>query len=59
MRTEKPPVVLTRKQAAELLSISLVTLRNWTAQGLLPSYQLGGRIYYKQKEIIAALLPQQ
>lgn len=59
MKTEKPPVVLTRKQTAELLSISLVTLRNWTAQGLLPSYQLGGRIYYKQKEIIAALLPQQ
>ena len=49
---------MTRAQAAELLSISLVTLRNWTTQGLLPSYQLGGRIYYKQKEIIAALVPQ-
>lgn len=58
MKTQKQPIVLTRKQAAELLSISLVTLRNWTAQGLLPSYQLGGRIYYKQKEIISALVPQ-
>ena len=49
---------MTRAQTAELLSISLVTLRNWTVQGLLPSYQLGGRIYYKQKEIISALVPQ-
>lgn len=58
MKTKKQPVVLTRKQAADLLSISLVTLRNWTAQGLLPSYQLGGRVYYKQQEIISALVPQ-
>ncbi len=58
MKKEKQPVLMTRAQAAELLSISLVTLRNWTTQGLLPSYQLGGRIYYKQKEIIAALVPQ-
>ena len=58
MKKEKQPVLMTRAQAAELLSISLVTLRNWTTQGLLPIYQLGGRIYYKQKEIIAALVPQ-
>lgn len=50
---------MTRVQAAALLSVSLVTLRNWTTQGLLPSYQLGGRVYYKQQEIIAALVPQQ
>jgi len=58
MKKEKQAVLMTRAQAAALLSISLVTLRTWTAQGLLPSYQLGGRIYYKQKEIIAALVPQ-
>lgn len=50
---------MTRTEAAAFLSISLVTLRNWTTQGLFPSYRLGGRIYYKQQEIITALVLQQ
>jgi len=55
MKKQKQPCILSRADAAKLLSISLVTLRNWTTQGLIPSYQLGGRVYYKQKELLAAL----
>ncbi len=55
MRAKKHKVILTRKEAAFLLSISLTTLKSWTDQKLLTSYNLGGRVYYKEKEIISAL----
>jgi excisionase family DNA binding protein len=47
--------ILTRKEAADFLSVSLTTLKTWTDQQLLTAYKLGGRVYYKEKEIIKAL----
>ncbi|MCT4580853.1 MAG: helix-turn-helix domain-containing protein [Flavobacteriales bacterium] len=47
--------LLTRKEAAEFLSISLSTLKNWTYDKLIKAYKLGGRIYYKRKELINSL----
>ena len=47
--------ILTRKEAADFLSVSLTTLKAWTDQQLLTAYKLGGRVYYKEKEIIKAL----
>lgn len=47
--------LLTRKEAAQYLSISLSTLKNWTDEGLIKAYKLGGRIYYKKKELINSL----
>ena len=35
-------------------SISRQTLSNWTKEGTLNSHKLGGRIFYKKSEIIAA-----
>lgn len=51
------------KQRATLLSptetcklfsptISKVTLYQWTKQGLIPSYRMGGRVYYNYAEVI-------
>ncbi len=48
-------VLLTREQTKELLHITQPTLRKWTKLGLLTAYGLGGRIYYKQDEILRAL----
>lgn len=48
-------VILTRKEAASFLSVSLTTLKAWTDQKLLKAYRLGGRVYYKQSEIVSAL----
>lgn len=49
--------ILTRKEASKYLSVSLSTLKFWTDQGLIKSYQLGGRIYYKEVELFEALKP--
>lgn len=42
---------LTRKQVADLLSIDLSTVHNWTKSGVLRAYRLGGRIYFKISDI--------
>ncbi|MBL4861774.1 MAG: helix-turn-helix domain-containing protein [Crocinitomicaceae bacterium] len=46
---------MTRKETVEMLSISLTTLRAWTVQRIVKGYRLGGRIYYKENEIIASM----
>ena len=59
MKNKKEKVVLlTREETKEFLRTTFPTLRKWTTDGLLKSYQLGGRVYYKQHEILKALRPQ-
>ena len=43
--------LLTRKETADKLKISLVTLNDWTKRGLIQSYLIGGRVLYKVSEI--------
>jgi hypothetical protein len=43
--------LLTRKEVADKLKISLVTLNDWTKKGIVNSYAIGGRILYKASEI--------
>jgi excisionase family DNA binding protein len=47
--------LLTRKEAADRLSITLPTLHNWSKSGILQAYYLGRRIYYKEDELMNAL----
>ncbi|WP_340153440.1 helix-turn-helix domain-containing protein [uncultured Marivirga sp.] len=47
--------LLSRQETASLLKISLVTLSEWTKTGILQSYQVGGRVYYKKSEVIQTL----
>ncbi len=51
-------VLLTREEAKDFLKISFPTLRKLTVEGLLKSYTLGGRVYYKEHELIEALQPE-
>lgn len=55
--TSTPPSekLLTRKETADKLKISLVTLNDWTKRGMLQSYIIGGRVLYKDSEIEASL----
>jgi excisionase family DNA binding protein len=55
-KQSKHVILLTREEAKNYLSISLPTLHKWTAEGILISYRLGGRVYYKQHEILKALM---
>ncbi|PSL01917.1 helix-turn-helix domain-containing protein [Cecembia rubra] len=47
--------LLSRKETAEKLKISLVTLNDWTKRGMLTSYIIGGRVLYKESEIEKSL----
>jgi excisionase family DNA binding protein len=42
---------LTRFEVAELFSITVATVHQWTVNGILSAYRIGRRIYYKRKEI--------
>jgi excisionase family DNA binding protein len=46
---------LTRKDVAELLQINISSVFNWTKKGTLKSYQMGGKIFYKQSDIDEAM----
>jgi excisionase family DNA binding protein len=50
--------LLTREEAASLLSISLVTLWDWTKKDLFPAYRIGNKVFYKKVEIMNALQKQ-
>lgn len=36
-------------------AISKVTLHNWTKEGRLRDYRIGGRVFYKYSEVISSL----
>ncbi|MEQ8553414.1 MAG: helix-turn-helix domain-containing protein [Cyclobacteriaceae bacterium] len=55
-RPEKKEVkYLTRKEVAELLSISLPTLHDWCKRKILNPYRVGNRVYFKIDEIDQSL----
>lgn len=43
--------LLTRKEAAKLLSVSLPTILDWTKTGKIIGYRIASRIRYKRSEI--------
>ncbi|MBW2960415.1 MULTISPECIES: helix-turn-helix domain-containing protein [Mesonia] len=47
---------LTRKEAAKLLKISLVTITDWNKKGILNPYRLGNLIRYKKSELEEAMV---
>jgi excisionase family DNA binding protein len=53
IKVEKKETVryLTRKEVAALLRITLPTLHEWTKFGWIPSYRIGTRVLYKEKEV--------
>jgi hypothetical protein len=53
---KKPTEYLTRIEVAEMLSIDLSSVHNWTKKGILQSYQIGGRVYYKRSEVESAII---
>lgn len=42
---------LTRQEVAKMLSIDLSTVHNWTKKGILTAFQIGGRVFYKRKDV--------
>lgn len=56
IKTSKRPELLSKKEAASYLKITLKTLDNWTKKGTLNSYGIEGRVYYKLSELRSALI---
>ncbi len=50
--------LLSPAQAVKVFNppISKVSLHRWTKEGLIPVHRIGGRIWYKRSEVIAASL---
>lgn len=51
-----PPEYITRKELAEILKVTLVTIIDWDKKGILKPYRLGNLIRYKRSEIEQALI---
>lgn len=52
---KEPTQYMTRREVSELFGVALNTVSDWTKKGLLKSYKIGNRIYYKRHEIDQAL----
>jgi hypothetical protein len=39
-----------------MLDVNISTIHNWTVKGVLTALQIGGRIYYRKKDVEAALI---
>ena len=53
--TDLQEKLLTAKEAADLLRVSLVTLWQWEKNGRIAKYSMGGRTYFKYSELMAGL----
>lgn len=47
--------LLTRLETAKLLSVSLVTLWDWTKKDIIPAYRIGNKVRYKKSEVLKSL----
>jgi len=47
---------LSKKEVMKLLGVSLSTVNNWSNNGTLQPYQLGGRVYYVVSEIQSSMV---
>jgi excisionase family DNA binding protein len=50
-------IYLTRKQLAKIFDVELSTIHNWVKKGVLKSYGICGRVYFKKSEVDGALIP--
>jgi len=56
LKPKEPTKYLGRKEVAEMLDVNISTIHNWTVKGILTALQIGGRIYYKTKDVEAAMI---
>lgn len=53
---KNPTEYLTRQETANLLKVDLSTIHNYTKKGVLTSYGIGSRVYYKRSEVENAII---
>jgi excisionase family DNA binding protein len=55
LKKEPPDELLSRKEVASLLQISLPTLHKKQREGKIPFYRMGTRILFKKSEVMKSL----
>ncbi len=55
--SNNPDELLTPSQVCELLHIDNSTLWRWAEKGKVQAYGIGGRRYYKKRELLQCLIP--
>ena len=48
---------ITRKEAADILRISLPTLDKYSIEGIVTKYRFGSKVRYKRNEVLNAIQP--
>jgi excisionase family DNA binding protein len=52
---DSPKEVMTRKETAELFSVSTVTIHDWVNSGIIKPYKVGNRTYFKRSELLSVM----
>jgi hypothetical protein len=56
LQPKEPTKYLGRLEVAQMLDVNISTIHNWTVKGILTALQIGGRIYYRKKDVEAAMI---
>ena len=51
----EPQELITRKETAKILGVSLVTLNEWQKSGRVPAYRINTRVRFKRDEVLNCL----
>lgn len=46
------PDLITRKEAAKLFGVTLVTIHQWVKNGKIKAYKIGSRVRFKKDELL-------
>lgn len=55
LQPNDPDELMSRKEAAKYLQISLTTLWHWMRDGKVKYYKNGSKIYFKRQELVDSL----
>jgi excisionase family DNA binding protein len=55
IQTNVPETLLSRVETADLLGVTLNTLKKFTRDGTIPAYGIGSRVFYKRTEVLNSL----
>ena len=54
-RNGLPERLLTKREMADELDISLVSLTEWMKQGRIPYMRMGKRVYFRKREVLESM----
>ena len=52
----EPNEFLSRSEVAKMLGVNESTIHNWRVRGVISAYQIGGRVFFKRKDVENAMV---